>query len=147
MKPKDAVSTLLSAMTKTSDSSTQQELAWSFFSVLMDAPQAAQHQRSMAAAAWISSGMNQPLASLALLPAAAEPLPCRFSTQFLVEVLKMPMCVGETRRVVLDHLGNRYQRRFADHWDFVRFVKEEKLDLDLTSPPMRPELLTADGKP
>ena len=48
------------------------------------------------------------------------------------------MIVGEARRVVLDHLGNRYHRTFADVWEFVRFAKEQNLDLDFTSPPRRP---------
>jgi hypothetical protein len=42
---------------------------------------------------------------------------------------------------VLDALGTRYQRRFADHWEFVRFAEEQKLGLDFTSPPQRPEPL------
>ena len=51
----------------------------------------------------------------------------------------MPTCVREIRRVILDQLGNRYRRTFADHWEFVRFAEEQKLGLDLTSPPRKPE--------
>jgi hypothetical protein len=52
----------------------------------------------------------------------------------------MPSCIGEARRVVLDQLGNRYRRRFADPWDFVRFAKQQRLGgLDFTTPPRRPE--------
>jgi hypothetical protein len=59
----------------------------------------------------------------------------------------MPACIGEARRVVLDHLGNRYKRHFADVWEFVRFAREKNLDLDFTSPPKRPEWPTrAAGK-
>ena len=54
----------------------------------------------------------------------AEPFPCRLTTQELVELLKMPTCFGAARRVVLDHLGNRYGRRFTNHWAFVRYVHE-----------------------
>jgi hypothetical protein len=50
----------------------------------------------------------------------------------------MPTYFGEARNVVLKHLGNRYGRSFANHWEFVRFAKEQHLDLDLTSPPKRP---------
>jgi tRNA A-37 threonylcarbamoyl transferase component Bud32 len=71
----------------------------------------------------------------------AEPFPCRLTTQELVELLKMPTCIGAARRVVLDHLGNRYGRRFVNHWAFVRHATEQKLDLDLTTPPRRPELI------
>jgi hypothetical protein len=49
----------------------------------------------------------------------------------------MPTCFGEARKVVLKHLGNRYGRVFANHWEFVRYAQEQHLDLDLTSPPKR----------
>ena len=70
---------------------------------------------------------------------AAEPFPCRLTTQELVELLKMPTCFGKARRVVLDHLGNRYGRRFINHWGFVHFAEDQNLGLDLTTPPKRPE--------
>jgi hypothetical protein len=54
-----------------------------------------------------------------------------------VELLKQPTCIGEARRVILDHLGNRYGRRFRDHWAFVHYAQEHLPDLDLTSPPQR----------
>jgi hypothetical protein len=78
-----------------------------------------------------------PLAGPALL--APNLPPCRVSTQELVELLKLPTCVGPARRVVLDQLGGRYGRRFADHWDFVRFAHHQNLGLDLTSPRKQPE--------
>jgi hypothetical protein len=49
----------------------------------------------------------------------------------------MPTCTGEARRLILDHLGNRYRRTFGDPWEFVRFAQEQHLDLDLTTPPQR----------
>ena len=61
------------------------------------------------------------------------------SAQEQVDLLKMPTCFGNARRVVLDHLGNRYGRRFVNHWAFVRFAKEQKLGLDFTTPPKRPD--------
>jgi len=67
-----------------------------------------------------------------------KPLPCRLATQDLVELLKLPTCFADARRVVLNHLGNRYGRRFANHWAFVRYAQEQGLKLDLTSPPRRP---------
>jgi hypothetical protein len=70
---------------------------------------------------------------------ATRPYRCRLTSQELVELLKMPTCFGETRRVVLDHLGNIHRRHFANHWEFVRFVREKNLDLDFTTPPRRPD--------
>jgi hypothetical protein len=81
---------------------------------------------------------GSPFGVLPALPMAAEPLPCWLSTQDLVEFLKMPTCRGEARKVVLKHLGNRYGRRFANHWEFARFAQEQHLHLDFTTPPKRP---------
>jgi hypothetical protein len=95
-------------------------------------------QRAVALAAAVGISAHGPAPSLPLLPAAGEPLPCRLSTQDLVELLKMPTCVGDVRRVILGHLGNRYRRRFDTHWDFVRYAQVQGLDLDFTTPPKRP---------
>jgi hypothetical protein len=70
----------------------------------------------------------------------AEPWPCRLTTQELVDLLKMPTCLGRARRVVLEHLGQIHGRRFADHWEFVRFAHENHLSLDFTTSPRRPDL-------
>jgi hypothetical protein len=71
--------------------------------------------------------------TLAVLSLIKSP-PCRLSTEQLGDLLKQPLCVGEARRVILDQLEIRYQRKFADHWSFVRFAQNE-LGLDLTGPP------------
>jgi hypothetical protein len=39
---------------------------------------------------------------------------------------------------VHDRMGNRYGRRFVNRWAFVRFAEEQKLGLDFTTPPERP---------
>jgi hypothetical protein len=70
---------------------------------------------------------------------AVEPYPCRLTTQELVDLLKTPTCFGDARRIVLNHLGNRYARRFANHWEFLRFAHEKSLNLDLKTPPRRPD--------
>jgi hypothetical protein len=87
-----------------------------------------------------------PLAALPLLTVNEQARSGRLPTQDLVEVLKWPTCVGEARRVVLDILGQRYQRHFANQWEFVRFAQEQHLDLDFTSPPRRPTLPSPPGK-
>jgi hypothetical protein len=78
---------------------------------------------------------GQPLLAPAMHLSAMESLPCRLSTQQLVDLLKKPLCVGPARRVVLEQLENRYRRPFADHWEFVRFARAQKLGLDFTTPP------------
>ncbi len=97
--------------------------------------------RRRASAVAVTVGFAVPglLPSFPLQSIAAEPFPCRLSTQDLVDLLKMPTCVREVRRVILDQLGNRYRRRFDTHWDFVRYAEEQKLGLDFTTPPKRPE--------
>jgi hypothetical protein len=73
---------------------------------------------------------------------ASEPLRCFLPTAELVELLKQPTCVGPVRRLILDQLQNRYRRRFADHWAFVGFAKEQQLGLDFTTPPKLAQLAT-----
>jgi tRNA A-37 threonylcarbamoyl transferase component Bud32/ribosomal protein S27E len=68
-----------------------------------------------------------------------SPRGCRLSTPQLVELLKMPTCFGASRRVILSHLERRYDRRFNTVWAFVRFAEEQKLGLDFTTPPVRPD--------
>jgi hypothetical protein len=79
--------------------------------------------------------------SLLFAPALFQPPPPPLPAQALVDVLKQPFCVGEARRLVLGQLARHYQRPFADQWEFVRFVQEQKLDLDLLTPPQLPELV------
>ena len=55
-----------------------------------------------------------------------------------MDILKTPFCVGQARRIVLDELERHYNRPFDDQWDFVDYVRAQKLPLDLTSPPARP---------
>jgi hypothetical protein len=62
-------------------------------------------------------------------------------------MLKMPICGPVGRRVLLDQLGNRYRRAFADVWEFVRFATEQNLGLDFTTPPKRREERMAVAKP
>jgi hypothetical protein len=86
---------------------------------------------------------HQPLLAQTALLLARELLSCCLSTQELVGLLKHPLCVDEARRAVLDQLENRYRRKFADHWEFVRFAREQnlerRLDFSFTTPPRRPE--------
>ena len=61
-------------------------------------------------------------------------LPVATGTYFTLAGLSKDIDVAR-----LEQAGNRYQRPFADLWEFVRFAEEQKLGLDLTSPPQRPE--------
>jgi hypothetical protein len=113
--------------------------AWGLTLVLADATRLPVRRRAVALVAGVGTGAGGPLAGLPFLPAAREPFACRLGTQDLVDLLKLPTCVREVRRVVLDHLGNRYGRRFDTHWDFVRYAQEQGLNLDFTTPPKRPD--------
>ena len=61
--------------------------------------------------------------------------------QTLFELLQHPCCVGEARRLVLDQLARHYHRPFADQWDFVDYVQQQKLALDLSTPAARSRML------
>ena len=85
-----------------------------------------------------AGGPEAPFTTLTFLQPALEPLPPPLPAQTLVDLLKNPFCVGEARRMVLEQLSRHYQRPFADQWEFVDYVQQEKLNLDLTTPPVRP---------
>jgi hypothetical protein len=88
----------------------------------------------------VAASDRQTLLAPAALVLTLEPPPCRLTTQQLVDLLKHPLCVDQARRVVLEQLENRYRRPFANHWEFVRFATDQRLGLDFTTPPRRPEL-------
>ena len=110
-------------------------LSWS--KILDDTSTAEISRRAAFIAMTIGEAASGQFASAGAL--AAVPFPCRLTTQELVELLKMPTCFGTARRVVLDHLGNSYGRRFDNHWAFVSYARERGLNLDLTTPPKRPD--------
>jgi hypothetical protein len=118
----------------------RQVLTEGLAAVLVDAgtPETFRRQASAATTALASvPSPGQPVPSLPFVAAALAPLPCRFSTLELVELLKQPTCTGPARRVILDQLQRRYGQPFADQWAFVRFAQEQNLGLDFSSPPIR----------
>ena len=126
------------AMTKTNAQEALRLMALGLSALLTRFDAAESSRRAAAVAAPVPlPGFGSPVAIPAFLGPALEPLPCRFTTPELVELLKQPTCVGPIRRVVLDHLENRYRRKFSDHWDFVHFAQDQHLGLDFTSPPSR----------
>jgi hypothetical protein len=140
-----AAAALTQAMAKTTADGLLARLAGGLAAVLtgVDPPEFSRRTALVVAAVGPLAGTGQPVATPAILGQALEPLPRRFSTQELVDLLKHPTCIGPARRVILDRLEDRYRRKFADHWEFVRFAQEQKLGLDFTSPPKRPAFLTA----
>jgi hypothetical protein len=105
--------------------------------VRVDRPELCRRSAALSATLGQLNGGDPVVAVLPHLRTLAEPLPCRFSTQDVVDLLKQPTCVGAARRLLLDQLQNRYDRKFADQWQFVHFAKEQGLALDFTSPPRR----------
>src|SRR5262249_28531000 len=94
---------------------------------LTDAGQPEVSHRGAAVTTAVGLAGGKPFGALTALPEVSKPLPCRLSTQDLVDLLKMPTCYAKARKVVLKHLGNRYHRRFATHWDFVRYAQGQGL--------------------
>lgn len=140
MEPKEAAGSLLDTMSKTPDSVALSVLAQGLSPVFLREPSARRLRRAHALAA--SAGLITSPTIVAIVRTAhspaLEPAPDPLPAQALVDLLKDPLCVGQARRALLDALGNRYQRRFIDQWDFAHFATEQKLGLDLTSPPDRP---------
>jgi tRNA A-37 threonylcarbamoyl transferase component Bud32 len=135
---KEAANLLAQAMSKTTDRDELQSLAPGLSAVLTGM---ASDQPCAAVVFSVGLAPQGPaaLAALPLLGSSFRPLPCRLSTPELVELLKHPLCVAEAQRVLLDRLEDRYGRKFADQWEFVRFATEQRLGLDFTTPPQRPE--------
>ncbi len=79
------------------------------------------------------------LPSLPLLHSHFRPQPRPLPPQDLVELLKHPFCVDEVRRAVLDVLEFTYKRPFKDQWEFVESAQKHQPQLDLLTPPKRPE--------
>jgi hypothetical protein len=98
----------------------------------------AQVRRKAVATTSLAVAAALPLHALLACAWATEPVPCRLLPQDIVDLLKMPTCWGKPRQFLVEQLGNRFGRTFANHWDFVRFAREQHLDIDFTSPPKRP---------
>jgi hypothetical protein len=69
----------------------------------------------------------------------ALPKPKPLPPQVLVDLLKRPFVVREKQRAVLNALELTYDRRFKDLWEFVAFAEKDHPELDLLTPPKRPE--------
>jgi tRNA A-37 threonylcarbamoyl transferase component Bud32 len=96
--------------------------------------------RAIRTARTIGEELSPPtrLSGLATLLQASQLPPCRFSPQELIDLLKMPTCVGAAREVILRLLGRMYDRHFTDLREFVDWAHEHHPELDLTTPPQRP---------
>ena len=130
----EAAATLMQAMTK---EDSNPEILAGGLSKILDDNRWTERAGSVAAAVGCFH-QSQWLPALVLLQSVAEPFPRPLSNQELVELLKQPFSVGPARRAILDQLGHRYQRPFADQSDFVRFAEEQKLGLDFSRRPQRP---------
>jgi hypothetical protein len=138
LEPAEAASLLVDALAKETDSRAQFQLAKALGAVTTRIePKEAASRSPLAAraiAGWLSPVPQ--LGPAAVLLQAAEPLPCRLSTQQLVDLLKMPT-VWAGQAVFLELLANRYKRPFADVWEFVEWAQQHEPSLDFTSPPKR----------
>jgi hypothetical protein len=136
MEPKEGVALLSQIMNKTSDGATQFLLAKGLAAVAVRID----HQDAARVAAFtcFARTINDEVVDILVndtLSTPYTPLLGRIEIPDLVEQLKLPLCVGKVRRLVLDELGKRYQHRFADQWDFVRFAKEQNLGFEFAGPP------------
>jgi hypothetical protein len=143
MEPDQAARLLASALGKEKDSFAQSQLAQALGSVATRVEPKEIASRSLLATRTVASWLS-PLPHLghaATLLQASQPLPCRFTTQQLVDLLKMPTCVGKARSIILQLLADRYKRPFADVWEFVEWAEKYEPGLDFTTPPKRNLLL------
>ncbi len=95
--------------------------------------------RGIRSGALAAGALGAPLPGLPLAHPSFCPQPRPLLPQMLVDLLKHPFCIGDGRRAVLDALGHTYDRRFADQWDFVDYARTHQPQLDLLTPPKRPD--------
>jgi hypothetical protein len=137
----DTAGMLMQEMTQTNDYNALLCLAQGLSAVLQREPSERRLRRVYRASSLVGLGASPMVLAptTALSHPAVQPSREGLPTRVLVELLKHPLCVGAARHAVLDVLDNRYGRTFTDVWEFVRFAEEQKLGLDFTSPPQRPE--------
>jgi hypothetical protein len=138
-----AAATFTQAMSKATAPLHSQPLVQGLSAVLCREPSMTTRQRLLSATATVAAlaDTGLPFAALVSAQPALRPLPPPLSPQMLVDLLKHPFCVGEARRLVLAQLSRHYHRPFADQWEFVEYVHQHQLDLDLITPPERPRLV------
>jgi hypothetical protein len=56
------------------------------------------------------------------------------ASQTILEALKHPGCLGQTRNALINHLAQRYKVPSNDFWGLVDHLKESEPELDLSSP-------------
>jgi len=140
-----AAATLVVAVSKTTNPDALRALSQDLSAILSREARTTIRNRCVSVTATVAGllGPGTPFAALACAQPALESLTPPLPAQMLVDLLKHPLCVGEPRRLVLEQLARHYNRLFVDQWDFVEYVHKHNLELDLTTPPQRPERAAA----
>jgi hypothetical protein len=130
-------------MSRTTDPNDLQSLAQGLSAVLAHEDSTTARRRVLSVTATVAglAGPGLPFTAHPAAQPALQPVPLPLPPQTLVDLLKHPFCVGEPRRLVLDQLSRHYHRPFADQWDFVDYVQQQELGLDLATPPARSRML------
>jgi tRNA A-37 threonylcarbamoyl transferase component Bud32 len=68
---------------------------------------------------------------------ALKVLATRWTTQQLVDLLKEPIWKGPVRQIILQEMGRRANRTFADVWELVDWLRTNEPGVDLASPAVR----------
>ena len=141
LDPAEGARVLGDALAKETDSDAQKKLGQGIKSVLLgvrsDSLERARDATLLAAGTFATPCNLIP--SLALLHPHFQPRPRPLPPQELVELLKHPLFVGAARRAVLDALEVTYRRPFKDQWEFVEYAQKHQPQLDLLTPPKRPQ--------
>jgi tRNA A-37 threonylcarbamoyl transferase component Bud32 len=132
---------LTDALDKVTDSNARPALAEDLAVITLCLPpdDRSRSQRATVLATGAFAAPYNVLPSLPLLHPHFQPRPRPLPPQELVDLLKHPFCVGEVRRTVLDALEYTYKRPFKDQWEFVEYAQKHQPQLDLLTPPKRPE--------
>jgi hypothetical protein len=86
----------------------------------------------------LTSKITEPI-TLSELEKAVGKLAERCGEQDQIELLKHPLCVGDTQTAVRSAINKRFQQHFDSHWKLCNWLRKNRPDLDLISPPRRLE--------
>jgi hypothetical protein len=71
--------------------------------------------------------------------AALEPMATQMKLPEAVDLLKQPLCYGKARQVLLRRVEQLTGQTFPSCWDMVDYLRHHRPDIDLDTPPQRPD--------
>jgi hypothetical protein len=71
--------------------------------------------------------------------AALEHMATQMEMPVAVDLLKQPLCYGKARQILLRRVEQLTGQTFPSRWDMVDYLRRHRPDIDLDTPPQRPD--------